>query len=406
MKQLALLSFVLLSCGEKESERELTDQGKKTAAYQVSQETSPESPDPTERAMPEESDPPPPDPEPELPGLAYFPVSEEIHALISEREADITLEPYSESIPLAGGAAFEMLPVPAGTLTIGSPVTEPGPDQDQRPQVETELAPFWIGKHEVTWDLYRAFMENGKPRNLDGTLDRDGDTTTLESPDSLDGESLADIVSQPPPPYEARHFEMGQGYAAGWPAIAMSQHAASKFCEWLSAQTGRYYRLPTEAEWEYACRAATTTTYSFGDDPEKLNDFAWTYDNCDYSYQMVGTRKPNPWGIHDMHGNVAEWCLDGHFRSVDIPVDGPPQPGHSGAVRGGSYTDKNPTESMRSDARHASDPAWNASDPRNPKSIWYLSNNEWIGFRVVRPFEVPDLSTMHSMWNTGSAASE
>jgi formylglycine-generating enzyme required for sulfatase activity len=102
-------------------------------------------------------------------------------------------------------------------------------------------------------------------------------------------------------------FGMGKN---NYPAISMTQHAANKYCEWLSAKTGEYYRLPTEAEWEYACRAGTTTKFSFGDDATKLTNFAWFEKNSDFKYQKVGTKLPNPWGLHDMHGNVLEWCLD------------------------------------------------------------------------------------------------
>ncbi len=356
MKRLLLLSLALVSCRDQSEERKLTEHGQRIVAHRPL-----ESPKPEPVEAPTPAPEPIPGPKSEPPASRYLPVTRKIHDLIVANDSPTEFEPYQETIPLANGATFAMIPVPNGD--------------------------FWIGKYEVTWELYRAFMENGKPRNLDGTINRDGDPTTLEAPEIHAGETLADIVSQPPAPYRPQHYEMGEGYGPGWPAIAMSQHAASKFCEWLSAQIGHYYRLPTEAEWELACRAGTTTAYSFGDDPTQLGDFAWTYDNANFSYQKVGTKKPNPWGIHDMHGNVAEWCLNG-------------------IARGGSYGDNHPAETMRSDARILATAAWNASDPANPKSLWYLSNNQWIGFRIIRPLDIPDLETMRRLWNSGSGETE
>jgi formylglycine-generating enzyme required for sulfatase activity len=189
-------------------------------------------------------------------------------------------------------------------------------------------------------------------------------------------------------------FGMGK---EGYPAICMTQLAAKKYCEWLSAKTGRYYRLPTEAEWEYACRAGTTTAYSFGDDPQKLGDYAWYFDNSNEAYHKVGLKKPNPWGLHDMHGNVAEHVLDRYdpmfFQQLKAsgmtarhPYN-PPNALENRAVKGGSWDDD--PEALRSAARRGSHKDWKIQDPQIPQSQWYYTDALFCGFRVVRPLREP-----------------
>jgi formylglycine-generating enzyme required for sulfatase activity len=200
-------------------------------------------------------------------------------------------------------------------------------------------------------------------------------------------------------------FGMGK---SGFPAIAMTHHAANKFCHWLSAKTGHFYRLPTEAEWEYACRAGTTTAYSFGNDPAKLLEYGWFFDNSDSKYQKVGRKKPNPWGLYDMHGNVMEWVLDQYAEDtyakvaaqgeVTEPWIRATQP-YPHAARGGSWDDD--SDQCRSGARRASERGWKATDPQLPKSIWYLTDARVIGFRVVRPLAVPSAEDMKKYWISG-----
>ena len=268
-----------------------------------------------------------------------------------------------------------------------------------------------MGKLEVTWDLYRPFMENGKARNKDGTLNRDSNLTTTEPPIVQGQETLNDTVTQPTPPYVPMHFQMGEGYSKEFPAVGMTQHAASKFCEWLSEQTGHFYRLPTEAEWEYACRAGTTTRWSFGDDSSELTNYAWFAENSEFQYQKVGTKKPNPWGLFDMHGNVAEHVLDQYFADSYIKLkEGDtnpwvPAPSRYPTVVRGGHWDADPA-ALRSASRVASIKAWKVQDPQIPKSLWYFTDAPWLGFRIVRPLKTPPVEEMHRYWNMGPGPSE
>ena len=204
-----------------------------------------------------------------------------------------------------------------------------------------------MGRHAVTWDEY-ALWGLG--------LDQHRREMTKVSATSWD--NSADALAIPTKPYADMTFGMGK---QGYPAICMTQFAAKMYCKWLSAKTGRYYRLPTEAEWEYACRAGAKTAYSFGDDPAKLGDYGWFSDNSDEKYHKVGQKKPNLWGLYDMHGNVCEWCLDeyvadqykklGNKQVVNpvVPVTKPyPQ-----VARGGAWTDEAPRCGMPPAGRRA-----------------------------------------------------
>ncbi len=216
--------------------------------------------------------------------------------------------------------------------------------------------------------------------------------------------TIVDAVSGPTRPYADMTFGMGK---LGRPAICMTQHAANKYCEWLSAQTGHFYRLPTEAEWEYACRAGTTTAYSFGNDPKELDQYGWYIDDSDEKSHKVGQKKPNPWDLYDMHGNVAEWTADqyvpDYFQRLAGHAANPlvrPETLYPRSVRGGSWNDE--ADALRSGRRLGSDPSWKQQDPQLPKSIWYLTDAPWVGFRLARPQQVPSVEEMYFYWNSAT----
>ncbi len=280
--------------------------------------------------------------------------------------------------PIAGtDVEFDMVPIPGGVYTMGSPASEKGHKPDEAPQVKVKIEPFWMGKHEVTWDEYDIWSFNLDIQRRKVLRQKAGKT-----------DAAADAVTRPTKPYTDMTFGMGND---GFPAICMTQLAAKTYCQWLSAKTGHYYRLPTEAEWEYACRAGTTTAYSFGDDPLKLGDYAWTDKNSNEKYHKVGLKKPNPWGLYDMHGNVVnEWVLDQYeanslFRcwpkksSWCSMLLARPTKVYGRVVRGGSW-DEDPEHSL-SASRQFSIPDWKIQDPQIPQSIWFFTDAKHVGFR-------------------------
>ena len=268
------------------------------------------------------------------------------------------LKSYQQVIPQTR-VSFDMVAIPSGSFVFG---------QTKKAQVSA----FWMGKTEVTYDEYQLFFEESR------------------DPEPKPPKEGPDAVTRPSPPYI--DFTLGMGKVGGFPANSMQQYGAIMYCKWLYAKTGVFYRLPTEIEWEYACKAGAEI-------PSKdLADYAWFQGNSNEKYHQVGQKKPNAWGLHDMLGNVSEWVLD-HFESDPTARKDSPvfiDKYADAVVRGGNYQD--PANLVRSTARMAADPIWNRRDPQVPKSIWWNADAPFVGFRIMRPAKQPSTAEINSFF--------
>ena len=294
---------------------------------------------------------------------------------------------YTEDIA-GSDLAIEMVAIPQGRFVMGSSENEKHHYKDEAPQHTVAIDAFYMSKYEITWDVYHLFVN----RTIDAI-----ESANKASEVDLD----VDAVSGATVPYVDMSLGMGSG--EGLPVGNVTHYAASKFCQWLSAKTGHFYRLPTEAEWEYAARAGTTTTFYFGDDKDRLEEYAWFYGNSGNSYHKVGQKKPNAWGLYDIYGNVAELTLDQYLpeayshrdaltkNPVEFPVSEYPR-----SVRGGSYDDD--AEYLRSAARLGSNENWKMRDPQFPKSKWWNTDAPFVGFRIVRVPNPPKATEYIKYW--------
>ncbi len=253
---------------------------------------------------------------------------------------------------------------------MGSNEKEKSRKHDEGPQQSVRISPFWIGAYEVTHDEFAVFFKD----------------------ESFSQGSKADAVTRPTAQYIDLSWNMGKD--GGFPINSMSQDAGLMFCRWLYQKTGIFYRLPTEAEGEYACRAGSKSTYPFGQDQKMLDKYAWYKKNSQEKYQKVGQKLPNAWGLYDMLGNVSEWTLDQYdekyFEKIKAnPNDPlmPPGTRYPRSIRGGSYEDD--AGLLRSASRQQSDASWNKRDPQVPKSRWWLTDAAFVGFRIVSPLQQP-----------------
>jgi formylglycine-generating enzyme required for sulfatase activity len=214
-------------------------------------------------------------------------------------DAELKANPTKAVVPVANSIGMRFVPIPAGTFTMGSPEDESGRvDTDETLHKVTLTQPFELGVYEVTQEHYQRVM--GLNRSA---------------------------------------FKGSQN-----PVEGVHWNDAVEFCQKLSdlsaeKNAGYVYRLPTEAEWEYACRAGTTTGYSFGDSGSKLGDYAWYNRNVEGTTHPVGGKKPNAWGLYDMHGNVCKWCQDwyGDYPSGSVTDPTGAARGSDRVIRGGSW---------------------------------------------------------------------
>ena len=304
-----------------------------------------------------------------------------------------SLTSFTETVP-GTTISFDMKAIPGGSFKMGSPETESLRDADEGPQKSVSLSPFFMAEVEVTWDEYLAFYTATAAEGR--STDTEGSRTNAD----------VDAISGPTPPYGQPDQNWGLGQR---PAITMSYHSAETYCQWLSQVTGKTYRLPTEAEWEYAARGGTESPYFFegnpGDFKEKkfigklfgkssdlINQYVIYEKNSDLKTGTPDQVDANPFGLKNMLGNAAEYCSDWYseeaYKNLPEGAQDPKGPvtGEERVIRGGSF--KSDAGDVRSAARdHTQSVAWLKTDPQIPKSIWWLSDCNFISFRVVCEFD-------------------
>lgn len=249
--------------------------------------------------------------------------------------------PKELTLDLGGGVTLECVLIPAGEFMMGSPESEEGHDSNEGPQHQVRISKdYYMGKYEVTQGHWESVM-GSNPSFF-----------------SSSGRGKGNVVGT---------------NTSNLPVEYVSWEDCQAFCRKLSQKIGKTVRLPSEAEWEYGCRAGTTTRYSFGDGDSSLGQYVWYFQNSDDKTHAVGSKSPNPWGLYDMHGNLYEWCEDAwHEDYSGAPKDG--SSWSSGGnynrrvLRGGSWYSRIGRWDLRSALRRGVTPV-------------YRDNT--LGFRVV-----------------------
>ena len=266
----------------------------------------------------------------------------------SEPQGPVGVEPV---FSLPGGGEMAFVWIEPGVFQMGSPNSESGRDSDEGPVHEVEISRgFWLGKYEVTVGQFRRFV--------DATGYDAGNRCWTYAYENNDWEERS-----------GRNWR-NPGYAQSddHPVVCVSWDDVQAYAGWLSDETGVLHRLPTEAEWEYSCRAGTSTRWSFGDDAGQLTHYAWIGDNAwdvgERYAHAVGMKRPNPWGLYDIHGNVWEWVQDwygGSYYNSSPRIDplGPPS-GSRRVGRGGAFYKD--ARDVRSAYRASASPGFRNSD--------------------------------------------
>jgi len=287
-----------------------------------------------------------------------------------------TFSNYSQNVE-SPKLSFEMVAIEGGNFKMGT--NNPNRNANERPEHLVEVNDFWIGKYEINWKQYEAFVyrELSKEKLID----------------QAQLKSLGiDAVSGSTPPYIDMSFGMGKGTS---PAVNMTQYAAIMYCKWLTAKTGVFYRLPTEAEWEYVCKMGKT------DNTEDLESVGWFKKNAEEKYQKTGQKTPNKLGVYDLLGNVSEWVYDQYSTSYyeNSPKKNPlnfPTELYPRVLRGGSWKDT--ADKLCCTSRQKSKQEWKQRDPQIPKSNWWLTDAAFVGFRIVRPKVQPSEEDIKKYW--------
>ena len=298
---------------------------------------------------------------------------------------------YTEQIP-GTPISFNMIAVDGGSFMMGSPEKEQLRNPDESPRHQVEVNSFFMAEVETTWDQYWAFYAE--------TMSEGRTPPETVYQNNLNAMGV-DAISGPTPPFGYPDQGWGQGDR---PAITMTHYAAETFCQWLSAKTGKKYRLPTEAEWEYAARGGTETAYFFPGSPRSFSEQGFMksifkpktdgivdyviYDkNSGGRTQPPSEVMPNPYGLKNMLGNVMEYTADrydpdAYGKRTGVTRNPLVTEGDEWVVRGGLYSSD--AADVRSASRnHTRHDAWMKTDPQQPKSIWWYSDVKGIGFRVV-----------------------